>query len=152
MELLFTRWRPIFLVEFFRNIFWKIFIGFLCSKKLSNFSSRRCVWFAPKIVQIRAILSIFRPFEDFRFLPASTGIGVNGYRVAPLGSEFLFRTVCSIQKQTHTQSTFYRRLDRTLDRAVDRTFDRTPMEHWIGGCIKHSIGGLIEHPCHRSPD
>ena len=34
-----------------------------------------------KIVQIGAILAIFRPFEVFRFLAASTGIGVNMYTI-----------------------------------------------------------------------
>ena len=35
--------------------------------KNSNFSSRRRDSFGPKSVQIRAILTIFRLFEDFQF-------------------------------------------------------------------------------------
>ena len=34
----------------------------------SSNSLRRCDFFGPKIVKIRAILAIFRPFEDFQFL------------------------------------------------------------------------------------
>ena len=39
---------------------------FVCSK-IFNFSSRRRDSFGPKIVQIRPILTISWPFEDFRF-------------------------------------------------------------------------------------
>ena len=45
-------------------------------KKLSSFSLRRRDRFGPKIVKIRAILAIIRPFDDFYF--DSDGGGVDG--------------------------------------------------------------------------
>ena len=54
--------------------FFEIFLykSFVCSfarsfENFSNFSSRRRDRFGPKIVKFRAILAIFRPFEDFEF-------------------------------------------------------------------------------------
>ena len=48
-----------------------LYNSFVCSfarsfENFSNFSSRRRDRFGPKIVKFRAILAIFRPFEDFR--------------------------------------------------------------------------------------
>ena len=47
-----------------------LYTSFVCSfarsfENFSNFSSRRRDRFGPKIVKVRAILAIFRPFEDF---------------------------------------------------------------------------------------
>ena len=49
-----------------------LYNSFVCSfarsfENFSNFSSRRRDRFGPKIVKFRAILAIFRPFEDFEF-------------------------------------------------------------------------------------
>ena len=56
------------------RIFFEIFLykSFVCSfarsfENFSKFSSRRRDRFGPKIVKFRAILAIFRPFEDFEF-------------------------------------------------------------------------------------
>ena len=57
----------------FRKIFEKfLYKSFVCSfarsfENFSNFSSRRRDRFGPKIAKFRAILAIFRPFEDFEF-------------------------------------------------------------------------------------
>ena len=73
---------------FFDADFSKIFHSFVCSFLCSNFFKNcglcRCDRFAPIIVQIRAILAIYRTFEDFRFLATSAGVGVSRYRVGPL--------------------------------------------------------------------
>ena len=59
--------------ENFRKIFENfLYKSFVCSfarsfENFSNFSSRRRDRFGPKIVKFRAILAIFRPFEDFEF-------------------------------------------------------------------------------------
>ena len=50
----------------------KLYKSFVCPfarsfENFSNFSSRRRDRFGPKIVKFRAILAIFRPFEDFGF-------------------------------------------------------------------------------------
>ena len=49
-----------------------LYNSFVCSfarsfEKFSNFSLRRRDRFDPKIAKFRAILAIFRPFEDFEF-------------------------------------------------------------------------------------
>ena len=54
-----------------KNFEKKLYNSFVCSfarsfENFSNFSSRRRDRFGPKIVKFRAILAIFRPFEDFR--------------------------------------------------------------------------------------
>ena len=47
--------------------FLRTFLSF-CSFQIFSWDSLgRCDLFGPKIVKIRAILAIFRPFEDFRF-------------------------------------------------------------------------------------
>ena len=61
--------------EFFENknrSFFELLGNFFCSfrssEKFSSNSLRRCDFFAPNFVKIRAILAIFRPFKDFQFL------------------------------------------------------------------------------------
>ena len=62
--------------ENFRKFFEKFpHKSFVCSfarsfENFSKFSSRRRDRFGPKIVKFRAILAIFRPFEDFEFQTA----------------------------------------------------------------------------------
>ena len=46
--------------------FVRLFVMLVTFEFFSNFSSRRRDRFGPKIVKFRAILAIFRPFEDFR--------------------------------------------------------------------------------------
>ena len=61
----------IFVSNFFENFvenfldFFEVFVGFFVSPFVQFFLSRHCDLFGLKIVEIRAILAIFRPFEVF---------------------------------------------------------------------------------------
>ena len=63
--------------EIFRKVFEFLeifsFVSFFRTKKNRL---RRGDWFGPKIVEIGAILSIFRPFEIFRKQIYSSGLGI----------------------------------------------------------------------------
>ena len=69
-----------------------LFVSFVCLfirsfETKSFFSSRCCDRFGPKIVQIRAIVAIFRPFEVFLFLSpflSNPHISSSGHRLANL--------------------------------------------------------------------
>ena len=57
---------------FFETFLFVSIVWFVCLlarsfEHISKNSSRRCDRFGPKIIQFRAILAIFRPFEDFCF-------------------------------------------------------------------------------------
>ena len=66
----FNKRRPVMLLKIFvENVsnFLKTFRTFRSFENFSRNRSRRDDSFGPKIVEFRAILAIFRPFEDFEF-------------------------------------------------------------------------------------
>ena len=63
-----TKNHTIFLFEFFFEIFSNLWTTFRSFRSFDNFSrnrTRRDDLFGPKIIEFRAILAIFRSFEDF---------------------------------------------------------------------------------------
>ena len=76
----YTYWQPKNYLILFFLAFWNLLTNFCSFRSFVFFSwnsLRRCDVFGPKIINIRAILVIFRPFEDFQFSAASISIAIS---------------------------------------------------------------------------